>query len=111
MKKIIRICLLLSLHTAVFAAPSGGDLLIACKDSITNGFHGKNGMMCVWYVTPCDCHYGINEDIPRVCLPEKEPPELLAREIIDGLNTNPELLKESAEMAAGLILSPKYPCD
>ena len=105
------ICFFLLISTDVWAAPSGNDLLTACEESLTNGFQGPSGMMCIWYVTPCDCQYGKDIAIPRVCLPDRESHELLARAVVEGLKSQAELQSESAEMAAGLILSPKYPCD
>ena len=93
------------------AVPTGFELLNACEDALANGFQSSNGMMCVWYVTPCDCHHGKDSTIPRVCLPDDETPELLAREVIEGLKSHPELQFEPAEKSAGVILAPKYPCD
>ena len=111
MSSINWIVLFLMLGTEVWAAPSGNDLLTACEESLINGFQGPNGMMCIWYVTPCDCQYGKDIVIPRVCLPDNKSHELLAREVVKGLKSQAELQSESAEMAAGLILSPQYPCD
>ncbi len=101
----------LLISTEVWAAPSGNDLLTACEESLTNGFHGPTGMMCIWYVTPCDCHHGKDVAIPRVCLPNNGSHKLLAREVVEGLKSQSELQLQSAEMAAGIILSPTYPCD
>ena len=102
---------LLFLSFNVYSSPSGNDLLIACETSLEEGFQGTTGMMCVWYVTPCDCHYGKETRIPRVCLPEDYETEYLAKEVIDGLKAKPKLLDETAEMAAAEILAKKYPCD
>ena len=93
------------------AAPSGQDLLLACENSLLNGFQGTKGMMCIWYVTPCDCHYGEKESIPRVCLPVDISHEELAKEVVSGLKADPALQEFTAEMAVGTILSPHYPCD
>ena len=105
------ICFFLLISNEVWAAPSGNDLLTACEESLTNGFHGSTGMMCIWYVTPCDCHHGKDIAISRVCLPNNETHKSLAREVVEGLKSQPELQSQSAEMAVGVILSPKYPCD
>ena len=110
MKNLKWLVFFLSLSANVLAAPTGADLLGACEDSLMNGFQGTTGMMCVWYVTPCDCH-GKDAAIPRVCLPDGKSPESLAREVIDGLKSQPELQSESAEISASKILAPKYPCD
>ncbi len=67
--------------------------------------------MCIWYVTPCDCNHGDKKTVPRVCLPEDISHEKLAREVITSLKEHPAYQDHTAEMAAGLILSPKYPCD
>ncbi len=111
MRKVICATLLLFFSAEVLAAPSGANLLEACEDSLEKGFQGATGMMCVWYVTPCDCYHGKDSTIPRVCLPDGKTPESLAREVIDGLKSKPELLSESAEVSAGIILAPKYPCN
>ncbi len=95
----------------VLASPTGAELLEACEDALKNGFHGSTAMMCVWYVTPCDCHYGKDSAIPRVCLPEGKAPELLAKEVIKGLRLQPELQNKSAEISASEILVEQYPCD
>lgn len=103
--------ILLLFVASVSAAPTGAELLSACKTSLEKGFDGTTGMMCVWYVTPCDCHHGKDSEIPRVCLPDGLKTEFLAEEVISGLKSKPELLIKSAEMAAGVILVEKYPCD
>jgi Ssp1 endopeptidase immunity protein Rap1a len=110
MKRIKWIGFLLFISVEAFAAPSGNDLLLACEDSLVNGFQSKMGMMCIWYVTPCDCNFGKEKIVPRVCLPKKALHDDLARVVIAGLQKQPELQSETAEMAAGQILSPKYPC-
>jgi Ssp1 endopeptidase immunity protein Rap1a len=111
MKKMKCSVFLLLMSFEVFAAPTGAELLAACEDSLASGFHGSKAMMCVWYVTPCDCHHGKDSKILRVCLPDGKSAESLAREVIDGLKLQPELQSKSAEVSASLILSPKYPCD
>lgn len=111
MKKLKWLVFFLGLSTNIAAAPTGADLLQACEDSLKNGFHGPEAMMCVWYVTPCDCHHGKDSAIPRVCLPDGKKPESLAREVIDGLKSQEELQIKSAEISAGEILVKKYPCD
>ena len=111
MKKILLLIFLSGLSVNAFAAPSGEDLLTACEDSLANGFSSTRGMMCIWYVTPCDCNHGDKKKVPRVCLPDDASHVKLAKEVISGLKENPEFQAETAEMAAGLILAPKYPCD
>jgi Ssp1 endopeptidase immunity protein Rap1a len=109
--KYLKWMLFLMMSIDVMATPTGADLLGACEDSLENGFNGATGMMCVWYVTPCDCHHGKDIDIPRVCLPDGKTPESLAREVIDGMKLQPELKLTPAEVSAGVILSAKYPCN
>lgn len=101
---------LLTATTVSPAAPTGADVLAACEKALSKGFHGTVGMMCIWYVTPCDCQAGKDPAIPRVCLPEDKAPETLAKEVVEGLKQQPALLNESAEVSAGRILAPKYPC-
>lgn len=93
------------------AAPAAGDLLQACEHSLSNGFDGVEGDMCTWYVTPCDCDYGKVNNMPRVCLPESVPIEILARTVVDGLREQTELHTEDADFAAAAILSRVYPCN
>ena len=93
------------------ASPTGADVIAACEESLANGFQGISGMMCVWYVTPCDCDYGKDPAIPRVCLPDYIEPEILARAVIDGLKLRPELQSQAAELSSSTVLAPKYPCD
>jgi len=111
MKKLKWLAVLLLLSSNVLAAPTGADVLSACEESLEKGFQGTTGMMCVWYVTPCDCHHGKDSVIPRVCLPDGKTPESLAKEVIDGLKSKPELQSKPAEVSAGLILVEHYPCD
>ncbi len=47
--------------------PTGKSLLKACEIAQKNGYNSTEGMLCVWYATPCDCH--TDESIPAVCLP------------------------------------------
>ena len=82
----------------------------ACEHSLTKGFTGTEGMMCTWYVTPCDCFHSEDSEIPRVCLPPAPDVDALAREVIEGLASRPELLEKSADVAAGTILEKTYPC-
>ena len=102
-------CLLL-FNSSVSAAPSGTDLLTACQYSLKNGFDSTQGMLCIWYVTPCDCHFGKAMQVPRVCLPDNVEHDVLAQDIVNALQAKPELQSETAEMAAALILAPDYPC-
>jgi len=111
MKKLVWLGLLLMMCANTFAAPSAKDLLSACEDSLENGFHGTTGLMCSWYVTPCDCHHGKNIAIPRVCLIGNETEASLAKIVVDALKKKPTLQLKPAELAAGLILSSVYPCD
>ncbi|MGB1800706.1 MAG: Rap1a/Tai family immunity protein [Gammaproteobacteria bacterium] len=111
MKTISVILLLFIFSGKVFAAPSGKDLLAACEIALQQGFQGATGMMCEWYVTPCDCHNGKNSEVPRVCLPEEIETEYLAKQVVSGLKARPELLTKKAEISAGEILREKYPCD
>lgn len=96
--------------SGVCAAPSAADLEAACQQSLNEGFHGNEGMLCTWYVTPCDCDYGKKQEIPRVCLPGTVSVETLANEVMAGLQQQPELKTEDAGFAAALILSRIYPC-
>ena len=111
MKKVSVILIFLLFSAKLFAAPSAEDLLSACETSLEKGFHGASGMMCNWYVTPCDCHHGKDSEIPRVCLPEDLETEYLANLVVSGLEANLELKNKSAEVAAGKILVERYPCD
>ena len=94
----------------VLAAPGGADLLAACERSLANGFQGIAGQMCTWYVTPCDCTYNRDKQIPRVCLPATVSVEALAQEVISGLREQAALQGEEAAVAATFILSRTYPC-
>ncbi len=101
---------LLFVSTSLFATPNGNDLLAACEHALDKGFSGDEGMMCTWYVTPCDCFHSADSEIPRVCLPVPPDVHALAREVTDGLATSPELLDKTADVAAGTILKNNYPC-
>lgn len=92
------------------AAPAAADLLQACEHSLNNGFAGIEGEMCTWYVTPCDCDFGKENKLPRVCLPEQIAVETLARVVVDALKEQPGLHTEDADFAAAMILSRVYPC-
>jgi len=109
--KCLGFLLLFSLNIQVMASPTGADVLTTCEESLASGFQGITGMMCVWYVTPCDCHIGKDPAIPRVCLPDGMETETLAREVIEGLKSRPELQSETAELASNSVLTIKYPCD
>ncbi len=111
MKKFIWVGFLFMICMDAFAAPSAKDLLVVCEDALENGFHGSNGMMCAWYVTPCDCQHGKDLVIPRVCLSGNESEESLAKIVVNALKRQPTLQLKPAEMAAGIILSPGYPCN
>ena len=92
------------------ATPSGKDLLEACEYTLDEGYTGTKGMMCTWYVTPCDCSYGERNKNPRVCLPIPPDVDSLTELVIVGLRTSPELLEKDAEFAANTILQRHYPC-
>lgn len=111
MKSISTLFLLMIFSGKVFAASSGSDLLTACETALQRGFQDTTGIMCAWYVTPCDCHYGKVLEVPRVCLPDGLETEYLAKEVIAGLKSNPQLQKKTAEISAAEILVKKYPCD
>ncbi len=113
MKKLgcVGLFLLLSINIQAIASPTGADVLATCEESLANGFQGITGMMCVWYVTPCDCDYGKDPAIPRVCFPDSMETEALAREVIEGLKSRPELQSKTAELASNSVLATKYPCD
>ena len=102
--------LLYFVSTIVFATPNGKDLLAACEHSLDKGFSGTEGMMCIWYVTPCDCCHGDDSEIPRVCLPPVPDVGALAREVTEELAATPELLDKSADVVAGVILGKSFPC-
>ena len=101
---------ILAFNLPLTAAPSGQQLLKACEHAIANGYTGPEASMCEWYVTPCDCNAAQQEPIPRVCLPGDISSRKLARKVIDGLKSEPELTGKSATYAAAVILSRDYPC-
>jgi len=101
---------LLFLSASLFATPNGKDLLAACEHSLNKGFSGTEGMMCTWYVTPCDCFHSADSEIPRVCLSPSPDIAALAREVADGLAKTPDLLDKTADIAAGTILIKNHPC-
>lgn len=111
MKSISTILLLFIFSGKVFAAPSGSDLLAACETALQQGFQDATGMMCVWYATPCDCSNDKEPEVPRVCLPDGIETEYLIKEVIKGLQSNPQLQRKTAEVSVGEILVKKYPCD
>ena len=111
--KILRLFsgyVLLFISASVFSTPNGKDLLTACEHSLKQGFSGAEGMMCTWYVTPCDCFHSDDSEIPRVCLSPALDVDALAREVMEGLIKSPDLLGKSADVAAGTILEKNYPC-
>jgi len=91
------------------AAPDGADLLAACEHSLQHDFQDVKGKLCQWYVMPCDCHHG-RKPPPRVCLPSSVAIEILAQQVITGLEAKPALQSEDADMAAAIILAEHYPC-
>ncbi len=101
---------LLFTSTSVIATPNGKDLLAACELALEKGFSDAEGMMCTWYVTPCDCFHSDDSEIPRVCLPPSPDVAALAREVTEGLAATPQLLDKTADVAAGTILKKNYPC-
>lgn len=109
MKNLLFLCTFLVLPGAAAAAagPNGEDLLNACSVSIENGSDNAASAMCGWYVRPCNC----DTALPPVCLPESVSTDRLAREVISGIDTRPELKNESAAFAAAAVLSEIYPCD
>jgi hypothetical protein len=106
---VLILCLWLPAKGAL-AAPSGADLLSACRHALSSKFAGTEGQMCIWYVTPCDCEAVRKPGAPRVCLPESVATEPLAREVVNGLEAQPELQLLDADIAAAKILSRIYPC-
>ena len=88
---------------------TGQELVYACEHALDNNFTGTGGMACYWYVTPCDCETGRQEQ-PRVCLPHDISEYQLARMVIDGIRNNAELQKMDAAVAVGTVLSQTYPC-
>lgn len=93
------------------AMPTGAELLLACQHAREHGYDNTRGMLCIWYVTPCDCEPNKAEDVPRVCLPPGIEHEVLARQVIEGLLDKPGLQALGAEDAAAQILARYYPCE
>ena len=113
----MRIMILLMLQFGITGAyaqsPSGQDLLTACTSALENGFNNEHGMVCSWYVMPCDCESTKAEPetvIPRVCLPHILTETDLAELVLKELRMRTDLLDKSAELAANTILSSYYPC-
>lgn len=110
---MIRCCffILLFLSGNASAAPTGRQLLDACRGVVAGSAGRIDSMMCEWYIRPCNCEVGENVKIPRVCLPDGVSSETLARKVIEGMETENELAGESASYAAAVILSKTYPCN
>jgi len=107
---VLILCLWMPVHGA-HATPSGAEFLRACRHALSNEFAGIEGQMCTWYVTPCDCEAVRKPGAPRVCLPESVATEPLARAVVSGLETQPDLQLQDADVAAAKILSRIYPCN
>lgn len=90
--------------------PTGRILMQACEAMLNDQADQLNVMLCNWYVTPCDCHYGKPEALPKVCLPESVDSNLLAAIIVEQLEKEIDLQQLSAEEAAAKILAPIHPC-
>lgn len=113
MRRVIRAGIIIFLSLSLFnaeAAPTGSDLVKACKHALEYGFNDIKGMMCTWYITPCDCNYEIRLDVPRVCLPPQISVETLALTVVGDIKAEMELGTMNAESAAAKILSKYYPC-
>ena len=95
---------------AELSMPDGKSLLSACEYATDNGYDNPKGMLCIWYVTPCDCSANKVKDLPRVCLPPEIHHEALATLVIKALQQDSELQRLGAEEAAIRILSKHYPC-
>lgn len=91
--------------------PRGAELLAACQYAQEYGYDNTRGMLCIWYVMPCDCEITRDDDMPRVCLPADIDHTVLAQRVIQGLVDNPGLQALDAELAAARILSQYYSCD
>lgn len=109
MRKILFVTLLILSMDGAQAAPTGEDLLVACNAALTNGFSGVEGMMCDWYVTPCNCEAG-GQTAPKICLSGPVSTKTLAKAVVTGLGKNPELRRKDAAPAAAAVLSRIYPC-
>jgi hypothetical protein len=105
------ICIILmSSSPPLAAAPTGLQLRNACEIAITNGFKSNAGMLCEWYVRPCNCRDEKSARAPRVCLPDDVDYADLARKVVAGLKFETRLLTAEADLAAAIILSRSYPC-
>lgn len=93
-----------------YASPDGSDLLRACRTSLNNGFNGIEGMMCEYYLTPCNCAVGVKASVPKFCPPAGASTDDRAAAVIDGLNKSPVLQDQDAQTAAAVILAKMYPC-
>ena len=98
-----------SLTVSANDEPTGQSLLDSCKAYDINQADDLQSMMCLWYVMPCDCEKK-DQQIPKVCLPDKVDESSLIKLVIKGLSSQKRLLTESAELAANTILSQHYPC-
>ena len=102
--------ILIVLSMQVYASPNGADLLRACNTSMNNGFEGIEGMMCEYYLTPCDCTVGDKDPAPRFCPPAGISTGDLAAVVVDGLKRSHGLQNRDAQTAAAVILAERYPC-
>ena len=94
----------------VAAEVDGADLLAACGASLRGNASGVEDQMCYWYVTPCDCDYGTEKDLPRACVPASSSEAERARLVVDGLRATPAHQAQSATRAAATILAEHFPC-
>ncbi len=90
--------------------PGGAELLAACEHASNHGYDNTLGMLCIWYITPCDCTVNKSPSLPRVCLPPDVHHDVLAQRVMQALRERRALLELSAEEAAAIILSEYYPC-
>lgn len=102
--------LLLDVSAATPDAPTGADLLSACQHAQRSDYQGEKGMLCIWYVTPCDCQSLKDTALPRVCLPADISHETTAAQVVSALKNQVELQSLSAAQAAARILAASYPC-
>lgn len=92
-------------------SPTGDDVYRACQAYLNKSErHTVSNMLCYWYVTPCDCKTQADE-IPGVCLSHDDDESTLIELVLHGLEQNPTLLRENAQLAVNTILSQHYPCD
>lgn len=87
----------------------GSDLLRSCESVQTNSATEIESMLCIWYITPCDCG-NYDEDVPRVCLPSGVAEQRLASIIIRDLQNDQGLQSASAKFAANTVLARYFPC-